>query len=67
MTKALDMTTDISIRLDQLALVVALLLLDLLVREDNVSTECLGHEEEFTKDTRAAPQYLIRVGRDDCT
>jgi hypothetical protein len=61
LSKAFDMTTDISVSVNQFTVVVSLVVVDLLVWEDNVSSERLSHQKILTKSSRATSEHFIRV------
>jgi hypothetical protein len=63
--QALYMTADVGFSINKLAFVELLVVLLLLVREDNVSSEGLSHKEIFTESTRTSSQHFIRVSGDN--
>lgn len=63
--EALDCSSYVSIGIDKLALVELLEFFLLLVWEDDIASESLGHEQIFTKGTRSSSQDFIWVSGDD--
>lgn len=59
--------TDVGLAVDQFAVVVLLWIFLLLVRENDVATEGLRHQEVLTESTRAASKHFVRVSRNNCT
>lgn len=59
------MTADISLAVDQFAIVVLLKILLLLVREDDIASECLRHQKVLAERARAAPKHLVGVSWDN--
>jgi hypothetical protein len=65
--EAFDCAADVGVSIDEFSIVESLKLFRLLVREDDFSSECLGHEKILTESTRTTSQDFVRVSRDDGT
>lgn len=63
--KTLDMTANIGLGVDKVAIVKPLKLLNLLVGEDDITTKGLSHEQVLAKGSGTFTQDLIWVGGDD--